>query len=123
MQKSPFSGDCPHVEKWYNRMHFPLCTCYNPTTRVQTCVHLTNLLVCLVQDHTLELNLEPFHGVLLRHAVLNAHSGLASAAPGDTVTRSLQHDKEVHTVNASGGIISARSKKEMRTSPGTPTGQ
>ena len=50
----------------------------------------------LVGDDTLELGLEPLHGVALGHAVLLAHAGQLLPALGDAVAWPLQDDVEVH---------------------------
>jgi hypothetical protein len=59
----------------------------------------------LVEDHTLVLDLEPLHGVLLGDPVLDPNTGLAPAATGDTVPSTLKDDVEVHAVDTSRWII------------------
>lgn len=59
----------------------------------------------LVKDHTFIFHLKPFHGILLCHTVLDSNTCLATAATSNTVTRALQHNKEIHSVNASWRII------------------
>ncbi|WVZ79853.1 hypothetical protein U9M48_027382 [Paspalum notatum var. saurae] len=44
----------------------------------------------LVEDNTLVLHLEPLHGILLGHPVLDSNTGLAPAAAGDTVASTLK---------------------------------
>ena len=53
----------------------------------------------LVEDHTLVLDLEPLHGVLLSDPVLDPNTGLAPSASGDTVPSALKDDVEIHSVD------------------------
>ena len=59
----------------------------------------------LVEDDTLILDLEPLHGVLLGDPLVDTDTGLAPAAAGDAVPSTLEHHKEVHTVDAGRWII------------------
>ena len=59
----------------------------------------------LVKDNTLELGLEVADSVLLGDAVAGA-DGTGSVLPlGRAETRALEHDVEIHAVNARGGIV------------------
>jgi hypothetical protein len=59
----------------------------------------------LVEDHTLVLDLEPLHGVLLGDPVLDTNTGLAPAAAADAVPSTLKDDIEVHAVNTGRWVI------------------
>jgi hypothetical protein len=59
----------------------------------------------LVEDHTFIFDLEPFHGIILCDPVLDPNTRLAPATTANTVTRALQHNKEVHPINTGGRII------------------
>ena len=59
----------------------------------------------LVEDHTLVLDLEPLHGVLLGDPVLDTNTGLAPAPAGDTVPSTLKNNVEVHAVDTGRWVI------------------
>ena len=59
----------------------------------------------LVENHALERALEPLHRVSLGKLVLLANLLLLLAAAGNAVTRALQHDVEIHTVDTRGRIV------------------
>ena len=59
----------------------------------------------LVEDHTLVLDLEPLHGVLLGDPVLNTDTGLAPAAARHAVPSTLKDNIEVHAVDTSRWVI------------------
>jgi len=59
----------------------------------------------LVEDHTLVLDLEPLHGVLLGDPVLDTNTGLAPAAAGNTVPGTLKDDVEVHAIDTGRWVI------------------
>ena len=65
----------------------------------------------LVEDHTLVLDLEPLHGVLLSDPVLDPNTGLAPAPTCNTITSSFQNDVKVHAINTSRRVIPG--KKQM----------
>ena len=71
---------------------------------VETAKRWTNL-VRLVEDDAFEGLLEPLHGVSLGELVLLTNLLLLLAATGNTVTRTLQHDVEIHTVDTRGRIV------------------
>jgi len=69
-------------------------------------VHATRFLGdSLVENHALERALEPLHRVSLGKLVLLANLLLLLAAAGHAVTRALQHDVEIHTVDTRGRIV------------------
>uniref|UniRef100_J3LB73 Uncharacterized protein n=1 Tax=Oryza brachyantha TaxID=4533 RepID=J3LB73_ORYBR len=53
----------------------------------------------LVEDDSFILDLEPLHGILLGHPVLNPNAGLAPTTTGNTVTSTLKHNIEVHSID------------------------
>jgi len=59
----------------------------------------------LVKDDTFVFNLEPLHGVLLGDPVLDPNTGLAPPTTANSITRSFQHNIEVHTINTSRRVI------------------
>lgn len=55
----------------------------------------------LIKDNTLIFDLEPLHSIFLCHSVLDTNSGLAPTTATHTISRALQNNIEVHTVNTS----------------------
>ena len=72
----------------------------------------------LVEDDTFVLHLEPLHGILLGHPVLDPNTGLAPAAASDAVPSALKDDVEVHSINTSGRIIPDTNGKKVHQLPG-----
>lgn len=68
----------------------------------------------LVEDHTLVLDLEPLHGILLGDPVLDPNTRLAPAATGDTVPGTLKDDIEVHAVDTSRWVIPYKMQQRGR---------
>lgn len=66
---------------------------------------MTTIPDLLVGDDTLELGLEPLHGIITGHAVLHANNALLVLAASDTIARASQHDVEVHAVNAGRRVV------------------
>ena len=58
------------------------------------------------QDDTIELLLEPGHGVLLVHTVLGTNASLPLLSLGHTSTGTTHHNVEVHAENTDGGVVS-----------------
>ncbi len=71
--------------------------------------HLGNVL-WLVQDHTLILDLEPFHGIFLGDTMLNTNPRFSPASSAHSVTWALKHNIEVHSIYARGRVIPAMTK-------------
>jgi hypothetical protein len=67
--------------------------------------------LCLVEDHTLILDLEPFHGVLLGDPVLDTNARLAPSAAGNTVPSPLKDNVEVHAIDTSRWVIPEKVQK------------
>ena len=55
----------------------------------------------IVKDHSLIFHLEPLHSILLCDTVLDSNTGLAPSATSHTIARTLQNNKEVHSINTS----------------------
>lgn len=53
----------------------------------------------LVEDDSFILDLEPLHGILLGHPLMDPDTSLAPAATGHTVASTLKYDIEVHPIN------------------------
>lgn len=59
----------------------------------------------LVEDNSFVFDLEPLHGIVLGNSVLDSNTGLAPSATSHTVTGTLEHNVEVHTIDTSRRII------------------
>jgi len=59
----------------------------------------------LVEDNTFILNLEPLHGIILCHSMLNPNASLAPTATSHTVSRAFKNHVEVHPIDTSRRIV------------------
>jgi len=66
---------------------------------------LVALSLTLVKHNTLKLGLEPLDSILLRYPVRNTHARLTGTALGNTISRAVQHNIEIHTINTSRWIV------------------
>lgn len=68
---------------------------------------LISNLLRFVENDTLIFHLKPLHRILLGHSVLNPNTGFTPTATSNTVTRTFQNHKEIHTIDTRRRIISA----------------
>jgi hypothetical protein len=56
-------------------------------------------------DDTIELGLEPLHGLLFGDSLASSNTGRSMLTARDTVAWPLQHNEEIHTENTDVGIV------------------
>ena len=86
---------------------------YRSTPPGNHVAHLHLHLNLLVKNDSLIFHLEPLHGVLLGHPVLNPNTGLGPSSASYPVPGPLQHHEKVHSVDTRGRVVPAQQQDGM----------